>query len=68
MGQSAAHALFALHPSAWEVRVLVGNERALAFWRSAVGAWASFDESSWTAPSGRTFTVLHFKTLGRNPV
>ena len=53
VGQRAARALFELFPGTWEVRVLRANERALAFWRSAVGSCASFAESSWTAPSGR---------------
>jgi predicted acetyltransferase len=62
VGASAARALFALLPGTGEVRVLLANERALAFWREAVGAFAraGFEESSWTAPSGRTFTVLRF--------
>ncbi len=62
VGRRAAHALFARFPGAWEVRVLRANERALAFWRDAVGAFArgSFTESAWTAPSGRDFVVLRF--------
>ena len=62
VGQSAAHALFARFPGKWEVRVLLANERALAFWQSCVGSFAHFDTSSWTAPSGRTFTVLRFES------
>lgn len=69
IGARAAHMLFALFPGAWEVRVLHQNERALAFWRSAVGAYtgAGSEESSWTAPSGRSFTVLRFASPGRDP-
>ena len=62
VGQSAARALFARFPGTWEVRVLLANERALAFWQSCVGGFARFDTSSWTAPSGRTFTVLRFES------
>jgi predicted acetyltransferase len=71
VGQSAARALFARFPGAWEVRVMLANERALAFWQSCVGGFARFATSSWTAPSGRTFRVLRFESpaseLGRKP-
>jgi GNAT superfamily N-acetyltransferase len=42
--------------------VLLANERALAFWQSCIGGFARFDTSSWTAPSGRQFTVLRFES------
>ena len=64
VGRSAACALFAMFPGAWEVRAMLANERALAFWRSCVGGFAKFDEASWTAPSGRPFAVLRFASPG----
>jgi predicted acetyltransferase len=67
VGRAAACALFARFPGAWEVRVMRANERALAFWRDAVGVFArgGVAESSWTAPSGRPFAVLRFESPAR---
>ena len=67
VGRSAACALFARFGGPWEVRVIRTNERALAFWHSAVDGFArgSFTESGWSAPSGRLFTILRFASPGR---
>jgi len=40
VGQIAAHRLFDMFASAWEVRVLRGNRGAQAFWRNVVGEYA----------------------------
>ena len=37
IGARAAHAVFDAHPGRWEVSELVGNERAIRFWRRVIG-------------------------------
>ncbi|MGZ3424438.1 MAG: GNAT family N-acetyltransferase [Polyangiales bacterium] len=60
VGMEAAHRIFALHPGRWEVRQRSENVAATAFWRRAIGAWASdftetlVEDSRWQGP------VQHF--------
>lgn len=39
IGETAARRLWALFPGPWQVRVLLANEPALAFWRQVVGSY-----------------------------
>lgn len=39
IGERAAHTLWTRHPGRWEVRVMPGNDAALAFWQRAVDAF-----------------------------
>ena len=40
IGSSAAHAIWARFPGAWEVRVIDSNKPAVSFWSQAIAAFA----------------------------
>jgi predicted acetyltransferase len=57
VGATAARQLFTLHPGQWEVRQMVKNVAATAFWRRAIaehtgGAFAEtlWDDARWRGP------------------
>jgi predicted acetyltransferase len=63
VGTSAAHALFAPFPQAWEVRVRQTNVAALRFWTRAAETWVGRPvASSPFSDKGVEWNVLRFVT------
>lgn len=69
-GRQAAAALFARFPGPWEVRVIEGNQAALAFWRTVISVVAgdTLDSRRWVSPSGRVEVVFAFSTDAEPPI
>lgn len=61
LGRAAIHDLFDRFAGAWQIRVLAGNDRALAFWRAVIAERVpGLAAPATRQAAGRRFAVFRF--------